>query len=474
MSLIEVSTDSYQAAHRIFSVLNTRGVPLSAADIFKARVLSRVEPDARARYAALWEQSIDTLGTESPDAFFGHLLTLTLRAPARRALIDAFDEQVLTPFLAARSGEEFIDEVLVPSARAYTLATLEPLVRHPAATPLELLRLYDSSDWKPAAMSVLRAQRGDEETTSLLLLLERVYGTAVAARLSPSSRTARVIEFIGALEDGESLNVACSVPDTVRHRAAETISRPLPQSSIRKILLYHAMVAEHGSFPTRLPRSMGVLCGLPASHIRGVDEDIDLRAWNKRLGSFILSTIKSRTVSQAPDWDTVVRATHRVMTLGEFTVGSLPSTGGEIHAADLEKRQRYLTQLILDYWDIRRDSDGVDLSVLSSADLEAAVDKRSAARGRQVRLADVVATGIISPGDTFVWRRRNLGNVYAVTISPEGTIVLPDGQEVASPSAAVTALTGTSSAAALDVFVRESDGKKLRELWNTYRNRFGA
>ena len=474
VSLIEVSTDSCQAAHRIFSVLNTRGVPLSAADIFKARVLSRVAPDARARYARLWEQSIDSLGTENPDAFFGHLLTLTLRAPARRALIDAFDEQVLTPFFTSRSGEEFIDEVLVPSARAYTLATLEPLVGHPAATPLELLRLYDSSDWKPAAMSVLRAQRGDEETTSLLLLLERVYGTAVAARLSPSSRTARVIEFIGALEDGESLNVACSVPDTVRHRAAETISRPLPQSSIRKILLYHAMVAEHGSFPTRLPRSMGVLCGLPTSHIRGVDEDIDLRAWNKRLGSFILSTIKSRTVSQAPDWDTVVRATHRMMTLGEFTVGSLPSTGGEIHAADLEKRQRYLTQLILDYWDIRRDSDGVDLSVLSSADLEAAVDKRSAARGRQVRLADVVATGIISPGDTFVWRRRNLGNVYGVTISPEGTIVLPDGQEVASPSAAVTALTGTSSAAALDVFVRESDGKKLRDLWDSYRSRFAS
>ena len=116
----------------------------------------------------------------------------------------------------------------------------------------------------------------------------------------------------------------------------------------------------------------------------------------------------------------------------------------------------------------------MDLSLLSSADLEAAVDKRSAARGRQVRLADVVATGIIAPGDTFIWRRRNLGNVYVVTISPEGTIVLPDGQEVTSPSAAVTALTGTSSAAALDVFVRESDGKKLRDLWDSYRSRFAS
>ena len=111
---------------------------------------------------------------------------------------------------------------------------------------------------------------------------------------------------------------------------------------------------------------------------------------------------------------------------------------------------------------------------LLDPDLEAAVDKRSAARGRQVRLADVVATGIISPGDTFVWRRRNLGSVYVVTISAEGTIVLPDGTDVASPSAAIKELTGNSSAAALDVFVRESDGKKLRDLWDKYRSRFAS
>ena len=167
VSLIEVSTDSYQAAHRIFAVLNTRGVPLSAADIFKARVLAHVESDARARYAALWEQSIDSLGTENPDAFFGHLLTLALRSPAKRALIDAFGEQVLTPFLTSKSGEEFIDEVVVPNARAYSLATLEPLAGHPAATSLQLLRLYEASDWKPAAMAILSVERSDEEVASL-------------------------------------------------------------------------------------------------------------------------------------------------------------------------------------------------------------------------------------------------------------------------------------------------------------------
>ncbi len=52
--------------------------------------------------------------------------------------------------------------------------------------------------------------------------------------------------------------------------------------------------------------------------------------------------------------------------------------------------------------------------------------------------------------------------------------MLYDGQEVSSRSAAVSALTGNGSAAALDVFVRESDGKKLRELWDGYRSRFGG
>lgn len=474
VSLIEVTTDSYQAAHRIFSVLNTRGVPLAATDIFKANVLAHVSPERRPQYAAMWEEAIDSLATDNPDGFFGHLLTLMLRSPAKRALIDCFSEQVLTPFFATKSGEQFIDEVLVPNARAYTLATLAPLTGHPAATHLELLRLYDSADWKPAAMYVLGTNRSDEDVRALLRTLERIYGTAVAARVVPGTRTSIVTQFISAVEDGQPIDIACSVPDDIRHRAAATIVRPLPRSSIRKVLLYHALVAEQHSFPARLPRSLGVLPGLPTKQIRGVHKKIDTQAWNKRLGGLILTTLKSGTINQAPDWDTVARACHEVPVVGISTVGGLPSSRGEIHEAALEERQQHLTRLILDYWDIRRDSEGVDLSRLTSAELAAAVDKRSAARGRQVRLADVVATGIISPGDTFIWRRRNLGNVYVVTISPEGTIVLHDGREVTSPSGAVSALTDNGSAAALDVFVRESDGKKLRDLWNTYRNRFGA
>ncbi len=74
------------------------------------------------------------------------------------------------------------------------------------------------------------------------------------------------------------------------------------------------------------------------------------------------------------------------------------------------------------------------ICLLSSSELEATVDKRSAARGRQVRLADVVAAGIISPVTLSALARRNLGNVY---IDLAKAPWLPDGTDAASPSAAV-------------------------------------
>jgi hypothetical protein len=92
-------------------------------------------------------------------------------------------------------------------------------------------------------------------------------------------------------------------------------------------------------------------------------------------------------------------------------------------------------------------------------------------RSRKVSLADVVRVGIISPGDVFVWRRPMKGDVFRVKVTDAGTLRLPDGTEADSPSAAVAVLAG-SSASALDAWVRESDGKKMRDMWSTYERRF--
>ncbi len=69
VSLIEVSTGSPGA--RIFAVLNTRERSPVITPTSSGARLAHVESDARARYAALWGQSIDSRGLENPDTSSG-------------------------------------------------------------------------------------------------------------------------------------------------------------------------------------------------------------------------------------------------------------------------------------------------------------------------------------------------------------------------------------------------------------------
>ncbi len=196
---------------------------------------------------------------------FGHLLTLTCPpgGPHRRA----FDERVLTPF-SRQERRKFNDEVLVPSA-AYTLATLEPRWS-PQATPLELLRLYLTPQLKPAAMTCARGH--GRETASLLPPRARL--RHCCRRACTLSARALSSQFITAFRGRR-------VSQRALRAGLASATRPLRrsrdlQSPSRKVLLYHAMVHERSSFPTRLPRSMGVVWTQPP-HSRDWQGRIDLR-----------------------------------------------------------------------------------------------------------------------------------------------------------------------------------------------------
>lgn len=109
VSLVVVETDGFESAHRIFGVLNTRGVPLTASDIFKSRVLGAVSEAHRDTYSEIWDQRIEPLSS-GPDSFFQHLLVLATRSSVKRTLIEEFNERVLDRYLADNTAEQFIDE----------------------------------------------------------------------------------------------------------------------------------------------------------------------------------------------------------------------------------------------------------------------------------------------------------------------------------------------------------------------------
>lgn len=44
VTLVIVTTDDLAGAHRIFDVMNMRGVPLTASDVFKAKTIAEISP----------------------------------------------------------------------------------------------------------------------------------------------------------------------------------------------------------------------------------------------------------------------------------------------------------------------------------------------------------------------------------------------------------------------------------------------
>ena len=240
---------------------------------------------------------------------------------------------------------------------------------------------------------------------------------------------------------------------------------------MRKALLARALMQEFGYLPD-LKRSTGVVSILPTESMAGIDRKVDLEPWRTRLAGLAFSPMKASELKKCAKWDDVMSRLASHESVGRSIAGGL-FPEGPLTEKSLEARQQRLVEAILDYWDIRYNAEGWDLANLPEPDLFQLVGGRKVNRTRRVLLADIVEAGILNPGDALVWRRANIGDSYRVLVTMDGKLDLGDGREVASPSAAVKELTGTT-ANAHKVFVRESDGMSLREMWDEFDRRARA
>src|SRR5207249_984346 len=62
--LVVVSTPDLDSAYRIFSVLNSRGLPLAPGDILKSEIVGAIEESQRNAYTSKWEDLEESLGRD--------------------------------------------------------------------------------------------------------------------------------------------------------------------------------------------------------------------------------------------------------------------------------------------------------------------------------------------------------------------------------------------------------------------------
>ncbi|MFD4692217.1 DUF262 domain-containing protein [Streptomyces sp. NPDC058463] len=360
--LVAVSTPDLDSAHRIFSVMNSRGLDLSPADIFKAQIIGEIDEQVSETYARRWEDAEESLGREEFSDLFMHIRMIFSGERARQELLKEFQTQVLSHYKGGRA-KEFVDEVLVPYAEAsamirdktYAAGDGSPQVN---AWFRRLLQL-DNNDWWPAALWALRSH-GDDPVWlgSFLRSLERLAASMFVRRIYTTPRVLRFAELLTELNAGLGLEApAFQLTEAER---TETLARldgdVYYELRTRRFILLRLdeLVAEDDIVATYdapritvehvLPQNPG-----PQSQWRA-DFTVDQRKeWTHRLANLVLlSRTKNSQVQNLDFTDKKDRYLRRGVVAFPLTTQVL---GRDTWTPEhLEKRQVELLGLLAEEW----------------------------------------------------------------------------------------------------------------------------
>lgn len=304
--VVVVSTDGIESAYRIFSVLNDRGLELSAADILKATVIGGVPNEQEAAYTKRWEDAEEELGRDPFSDLFSHLRMIHLRRKLKGTIVREFREEVLVQY---PDKALFIDDVLGPYADAFTLilkGTDDPALED----PLRWLRMLDNFDWIPPALEFFVKHPDPAERARFLKSLERLAASLFVRRRGINDRIDRYARLLGAIQDGADLYGEGSPLQLDAEERAKTIAAldgdiyTLARVP-RWLLLRLDSALSDGSASYELP-VISVEHVLPQGPAEGsqwrkdFDEEAHL-AWVHRLGNLVL--LSHRKNSQANNYD---------------------------------------------------------------------------------------------------------------------------------------------------------------------------
>jgi hypothetical protein len=483
--LVTVSTSDIASAHRIFSVMNSRGLDLSPADIFKSQVIGDLPPELADVYAARWEDAEDALGRDAFQELFQHIRMIFAKTRAQRELLQEFPVQVLNAYVPGRSAE-FVDEVLLPYAdAASTVDAASYSWPHDAERVNAILRrlnLLDNSDWKPVAIWILTHHREDpSQLVELLQLLERLAAVLLLRRVYSTPRGTRYGNLLRSLEAGDGVEASeFAFSDEEKSEAVLALRGSIYEvAPLRKFVLFR-LNELISSTPLRIDASvMSVEHVLPqrprpdSEWSRSFTED-EHAYWVHKLGNLVLLDRKKNSEAQNYDFEDKKSRYFRTasgITPFPLTVDVLDTA--EWTPAVLQDRQGRLIALLASAWGLEYDESGRSLLHLDDTDLVSRpgpMADRPGGSGRRVLISDLIAEGLLETGTVLTWNRTKVGATFSCTVTEGGKIQLADGRVFDTPSRAAKEAAGVSAVDGWEKWLLPS-GEKLAVLFHEFKRR---
>lgn len=209
--LVTVATPDLDSAYRIFGVMNSRGLDLSATDILKADILGGLPEAQRDTYTQRWEETEEDLGREAFGELFSHIRMVYRKAKPQSTLLKEFKAHVAPE----QNPRAFMDEVLLPMADAFEeLISASYASQYKAEEVNEQLRWLNRLEFKdwvpPALVFFVRHGNEPEKLLSFFTDLERLGYSLLIRRSGVNDRIERFSKLTTSIEKGEDLDAATS------------------------------------------------------------------------------------------------------------------------------------------------------------------------------------------------------------------------------------------------------------------------
>lgn len=203
--LVTVCTPDIDSAYRIFNVLNSRGLDLSATDILKAEIIGKVAAEKRERFTEAWEGIEDDLGREDFGNLFSHIRMIYRKAKPQGTLLKEFREHV-----SYASPEAFMEKTLLPLAEAYEEITDATYTSQKGAEAVNTcfywLKRIEFTDWMPPALAFMSLHRNaPDKMLNFFQELERLVYAMLIGRWGVNERIERFSSLTKAVEAGDDL-----------------------------------------------------------------------------------------------------------------------------------------------------------------------------------------------------------------------------------------------------------------------------
>ncbi|MGW2626922.1 DUF262 domain-containing protein [Micromonospora taraxaci] len=311
--LVVVNTPDLHSAHRIFSVMNARGLDLSPADIFKSQIIGDLDESVSDAYAARWEDAEQSLGRDDFGELFLHIRMIFAKKRAERELLKEFPDQVLDQYIPGNAAG-FVDDVLVPFAEAHEQIRDQTYTSITGAEAVNSwfrrLDLIDNNDWRPPALWALRHRSDDPAwLDKFFRLLERLAASMLIRRVYATPRAQRYASLLRDLADGRDLEApAFELSPAEKQDTLERLNGDLYSAGkVCKYVLLRLdeIVGQNPGVTYDHPRVTveHVLPQKPASDAewRTLFGDDERLYWTNRLGNLVL--LNRTKNSQAQNYD---------------------------------------------------------------------------------------------------------------------------------------------------------------------------